>query len=125
MLTAVFFQLQLPPPNVPRRALLYSRTAPRPPLPLRKGEVRRQADVEFEDYVKTNAPEEGAMPCWPCQFCMIARFYPGKFALIRHVTDNHQDVSSDTGRRIWLAQSDICCLVWCRKRTQSWEAILQ
>ena len=128
-LTAIFFQLQLPPPGVPRSARLYSAQAPRPPLPLRKGsagESRRKEEVEFETYVQTNAPEEGAQPCWPCPFCIIARFYCGRHHLFRHLRDTHKDVSvAEMG--VCYAQADVSCLVWCRKRKamQGWQAILQ
>ena len=140
MLTAVFFQmlpasreqddgihvhLMLPPPGVPRGALLYSPDAPRPPVPLRRGEARRQAHVEFEEYVQASAPVEGAMPCWPCPFCLISRFYSGKRPFQQHIRFNHPDTTSEGQRELCITQSDICSLVWCRKGTQSWEACLQ
>ena len=130
-LTAIFFQLQLPPPGVPRGARLYIAEAPRPPLPLRKGsagESRRREDVEFETYVRTHAPEEGAQPCWPCPFCIIARFYCGRHHLFRHLRDTHKDKDVSAAQiAVCHAQADVCCLVWCRKRNamQGWQAILQ
>ena len=127
VLTAILFQLQLPPPGVPRGARLYPTEAPRRPLPLRGGQQQlRHVDVAFETYVQANAPEEGAMPCWPCPFCIIARFYCGRHHLFRHLRDTHKDVSvAEMG--VCYAQADVSCLVCCRKRKamQGWQSILQ
>ena len=141
VLTAVFFQippsgepddrmihvhLMLPPHGVPRNAVLYDPGAPRPPCPLRTGEMRRVAHDEFDEYVQANAPQAEAIPCWPCPFCVISSYYPVKANLIRHIRGVHDTDTSDGQRQLFLAQSDICCLVWCRKRSaQRWEAILQ
>lgn len=116
----------LPPTGVPRRALLYPPRAPRPPLPLRKGELRRNVDDEFDSFVEANAPQAGDKPCWPCPFCIVSIFFPLKNNLLRHIRDQHGTHTTEEQRTQFIAQADICCLVWCRctGNTKRWEPIL-
>ena len=114
------------PSCVPRNALLYPSGAPRPLPTLRKGQVRGPAHDEFDMYIARNAPKVGAIPCWPCPFCLTARHFHKLQNLSRHFREVH-DERRDEEKEHALARSDIACLVWCCNRggASLWEPVLQ
>jgi hypothetical protein len=112
---------------VPRNALLYPASAPRPLPALRKGEQRRSEHDEFDTYIATWAPKKGAVPCWPCPFCITARHFHCTINLYKHIRKAHEDRGEHANEMAKMrAMSDIAWLVWCCNRggASYWEPVL-